>query len=115
MQKNNNKKIEKKILCGFCSCFKKVLLKIVFENTKNSKRMFFENSYLLFNLFIFMFFKKKKRNQTRFPYFSFIFLVFEKQKQFSKTINKSVLCLSSLNHLQFFLMKILIFKKLLKY
>ena len=75
----------KKKLGLFDSCFLKLLLRTVFENTVNTILVFSENySYSLNFSFLYHVFRKKK--------FSFcvfiVFIVFQNKKQFSKTVNK---------------------------
>ena len=71
---------EKKGLFG--SCFLKLFLRAVFENTENIILMFFENCSYYLNLVFFIFFKTKKIVTKRvlpIPVF-LVILVFENRK-----------------------------------
>ena len=66
----------------------------IFENTKNTKKVFSVNSSLLFKfsvfcVFVYVFQKKKNKLETKFVFLVLLVLhVFENGKQFSKTVNK---------------------------
>ena len=76
-----------------------MLVRTIFENTKNIILLFYENSYCYLNLLFlcFVFFrtkKEKKRKRTKYVFHVFIvLLIFENVKQFSKTVNKQALSL----------------------
>ena len=82
-------KLEVNALVLFCYCFLKRLLRTVFENTEKNCSCYLN---LVFFFLCFSEFKKKrkKRNQTCFPYFPYP--SFLEQKTVFKSKNQHALC-----------------------
>ena len=76
----------------FGSCFLKLLLRTIFENTENTILVFSKNCYCSLNLVFSTFFTTEKQLGTKrvHPVF-LVLLVFENKKQFSKIGTKEAL------------------------